>query len=652
MNLKKCILTANDCYKKNQKMTGNKPTGIVVHSTGANNKTLKRYVQPLKTDADYATIIADLGVNAYDNHWNHPAAEMNRSVCVHAFIGVNAAGKVETYQTLPFDICCWGVGSGSKGSYNYNPQARVQFEICEDALADESYFNEAFKEAIEFCAYLCKTYGFGVDKISSHRESYLAGYGGNHGDCDHWLKKFGKDMDWFRAQVQAELGTTQTTTSTVAPVAGTVSTGSDADAKQIWDYLNGKIGNEYGVAGLMGNLYAESALRSNNMENSYESKLGFTDSTYTAAVDNGTYDNFVKDSVGYGLAQWTYYTRKQNLLDYANTKKRSIGDFTTQLEFLYQELATSYKTVLNDLKCATSVLEASNSVLTKFERPANQGETVQQQRASYGQKYYDKYATKTSVSTTPVTTPTETTLAFAVGDIVNFTGTKHYSSANASSGSTVKSSKAKITSVYKTGKHPYHCRAVNDAGSYISGVYGWVDAADVSEIKTTTTTTTTTTQTSTSTSSTTSDIKKGSIVSIASGARYYSGSAVPSWVIAKQWIVSADPKGDRAVIDKSVDGKHSICSPISTKYLTVVSSASTETSEPWTPAVGDIVVYNGSVHYANANASKGLACKGGKAKISSIYKLGKSKHPYHLIRVSGSGATVYGWVDANTFTKA
>lgn len=198
MMLKKCILTANDCYKTNQKMNGGKPTGIVVHSTGANNKTLKRYVQPLKTDKDYNSIIADLGVNRYGNHWNVG----NVSKCVHAFIGTNAKGEVETYQTLPFDICCWGVGNGTKGSYNYNPTARVQFEICEDGLTDKTYFDKAFKEAIEFCAYLCKTYGFGVDKICSHREAHLQGYGGNHGDCDHWLKKFGKDMNWFRAEVQ------------------------------------------------------------------------------------------------------------------------------------------------------------------------------------------------------------------------------------------------------------------------------------------------------------------------------------------------------------------------------------------------------------------------------------------------------------------
>ena len=192
----------NSCYIKNEKMNNNKPTGIVVHSTGANNKTLKRYVQPVSGQSYFDAVIADIGKNQYGNHWNQSAEAMKRSVCVHAFIGANAAGKVETYQVLPFDVCCWGVGSGKNGSYNYNPTARVQFEMCEDDLTDETYFNAVMKEAQEFCAYLCKKFGFGVDKISSHHESYLQGYGGNHGDPENWLKPFGKTMDWFRSEVQ------------------------------------------------------------------------------------------------------------------------------------------------------------------------------------------------------------------------------------------------------------------------------------------------------------------------------------------------------------------------------------------------------------------------------------------------------------------
>ena len=64
--------------------------------------------------------------------------------------------------------------------------------------------------------------------------------------------------------------------------------------------------------------------------------------------------------------------------------------------------------------------------------------------------------------------------------------------------------------------------------------------------------------------------------------------------------------------------------------------------------VGDVVTYTGKVHYPNAGKNAtGKTCKGGKAKITQISK--GSAHPYHLVAVKGSGATVYGWVNAGTF---
>lgn len=108
----------------------------------------------------------------------------------------------------------------------------------------------------------------------------------------------------------------------------------NSNEEKIWNHLYAKIGNPYGVAGLMGNLYAESTLNPKNLQQTYEKKLGYTDDTYTAAVDDGSYTNFVKDSAGYGLAQWTYWSRKQALLTYAQGKGASIGDLETQLDFL------------------------------------------------------------------------------------------------------------------------------------------------------------------------------------------------------------------------------------------------------------------------------------------------------------------------------
>lgn len=161
--------------------------------------------------------------------------------------------------------------------------------------------------------------------------------------------------------------------------------------EKIWNYLLNNIGNKFGTAGLMGNLYAESGLQPNNMENAYEKKLGYNDSSYTNAVDNGTYTNFVHDACGYGLAQWTYHTRKQNLLNYAKAHNKSIGDIDMQLAFLIQELNVNYPGVMNTLKNATSIREASDKVLKHFENPADQSDKVKEQRATFGNNFYNKF---------------------------------------------------------------------------------------------------------------------------------------------------------------------------------------------------------------------------------------------------------------------
>lgn len=201
VTLKQCYMTNSTCYK--QTTVCNKFRGIVVHDTGAGNPTLKRYVQPLVTDANYAIIINDLGINKYGNDWNH----RERKAGVHAFIGKNEKGEVETYEVLPPSKFAWGVGKGEKGSYNFEP-AYYQFEICDDSSkgdyskCDKEYFTNAFNEAISYCAYLCVKFLFNpLTDILSHHECYLKGYGNNHGDCDVWLKQFDKDMNWFRKSV-------------------------------------------------------------------------------------------------------------------------------------------------------------------------------------------------------------------------------------------------------------------------------------------------------------------------------------------------------------------------------------------------------------------------------------------------------------------
>lgn len=188
MLINQCLLTKNDCYGSSI-IT---PKGIIVHSTGANNPNLKRYVQPDD---------GRLGTNPYKNDWNRSGL----NTCVHAFIGKDKYGNVTTYQTLPWSNCAWGVGKGRNGSYNYSPTGYIQFEICEDSLTDLTYFHNAFTEAANLCAYLCKKYNIPVSRVISHHEAYVEGYASNHADCDHWLRKFNKDMNWFRRLVEAAI---------------------------------------------------------------------------------------------------------------------------------------------------------------------------------------------------------------------------------------------------------------------------------------------------------------------------------------------------------------------------------------------------------------------------------------------------------------
>lgn len=185
MNLRKLLLTKNECYIIGTKV---KPCGVMVHSTGANNPNLKRYVGP-----DDGL----LGVNQNGNHWNQ-FRPGGRQVCVHAFIGKLADGSIATYQTLPWDMKGWHAGG------NANGMGYIGFEICEDGLTDPAYFAKVYREAVELTAYLCKEYGLDPLKdgvVICHQEGYRRGIASNHGDVLHWFPKMGKTMDNFRRDV-------------------------------------------------------------------------------------------------------------------------------------------------------------------------------------------------------------------------------------------------------------------------------------------------------------------------------------------------------------------------------------------------------------------------------------------------------------------
>ena len=200
MRLIKCILTANDCYKAGRTIT---PKGVMVHSTGANNPAVARYVQPVDTQADAASLYTVLGTNRNKNDWNNPGLD----VCVHAFVGKLADGGVGSVQTLPWNHRGWHAGTGTSGGSANN--THIAFEICEDGLADTAYFGKVYQEAVELTAMLCKQYNLnpladGV--VICHSEGYQRGVASNHADVMHWFPKHGKNMDTFRQDVSKAMG--------------------------------------------------------------------------------------------------------------------------------------------------------------------------------------------------------------------------------------------------------------------------------------------------------------------------------------------------------------------------------------------------------------------------------------------------------------
>lgn len=159
----------------------------------------------------------------------------------------------------------------------------------------------------------------------------------------------------------------------------------------IWKFLKQQGLSDAGVAGLMGNLNAESGLCPNNLQDTYNQSLGLSDVEYTQVVDNGTYTGFINDSAGYGLVQWTASARKRALLNFSKQQNKSIGDLSMQLDFLMQELNQSFSSVLKTLKETASVKEASDIVLYKFEAPAN-ASAKSTQRYNMSMVYYNKFA--------------------------------------------------------------------------------------------------------------------------------------------------------------------------------------------------------------------------------------------------------------------
>lgn len=339
-----------------------------------------------------------VGVTVHNTEWisvasnTTPAEQYTRAtvngnmkdVRVHYYVDDTCA-----WQNLPLTLTGWHAADGS-GNGNMRTIAIECIMSGNGSATDKKSEDNAARIAAE----LLKTYGLTIDNLYTHTH-WLNVRDGYKGTTDYLNTLKRQNVKYcpafilphwaeFKAKVKAYMkDAADTNVTNVTNVTDT--------AKHIWDRLLAAGLSEAGAAGLMGNLKAESNLIATNLQNTFESKLGFTDESYTASVDAGTYGNFITDGAGYGLAQWTYYTRKGSLYSYAKSHRKSVGDLDMQLDFLLYELKGSYPDLLQMLCDADDVRMASDAVLMQFERPADKSESVKVKRAGFGEEFLREF---------------------------------------------------------------------------------------------------------------------------------------------------------------------------------------------------------------------------------------------------------------------
>ncbi len=390
------ILTKNPCYTAGRKI---KVKGLMLHSVGCAQPSAQVFIK----------------------NWNR--ADYDKA-CVHGFIDANTG---EVYQTLPWDHRGWHGGGSSNNTH-------IGVEMCEPAClkytggakftcsnlqAAREDVKRTYESAVGLFAERCIE--FSLDPLAdgvivSHAEGYKRGIASGHADPEHLWTQLGMSytMDGFRRDVKAAMGGAATTGGTAAtPSTAKPAAAGSMTEKEMWDKLKSFGLSDYAAAAAMAHFFAESGLKPNNLQNSFNTKLGMTDEEYTAAVDSGKYQNFVRDSAGYGFVQWTYWSRKQALLNFAKSKGKSIGDPTMQLEFFWQEIQ-GYKAVMDVLKKAGTVKEASDAILHGYEKPADQSAAAENRRAAYGQGYFAKYANAAPAQTPPAQPTAQPKLPYKV----------------------------------------------------------------------------------------------------------------------------------------------------------------------------------------------------------------------------------------------
>lgn len=353
-------------------------SSLVCYTNISPNKT-----SPRNHEIDTVTIhcvVGQVTVESLGNWFAKPTTQASSNY------GVDKDGRIGMYVEEKDRSWC--------SSNRANDNRAITIEVASDTKPPYAVTDKAYSSLIKLLADICQR-NPGIKKLRWANDKSLIGQVDKQNMTVHqWFANkscpgeylFSRHTDIVK-QVNALLQ---------APVIGPPIQ-LVVDDEAIWEFFKSKGLNDFAVAGIIGNLHAESGLRPNNLENGYEIRLNHTDASYTAAVDSGKYERFITDGAGYGLAQWTAPPRKKALLDYAKSCGKSVGDLDMQLNFMWSELQ-SYPKVVAVLKKAASIREASDAVLLQYERPADTSELVRQKRERYGKSFYDKFVDETDES--------------------------------------------------------------------------------------------------------------------------------------------------------------------------------------------------------------------------------------------------------------
>lgn len=164
----------------------------------------------------------------------------------------------------------------------------------------------------------------------------------------------------------------------------------------IFNYVTETLGyNVAAACGILANIEKESSFNSKNLQGSYEKFLNHTDQSYTDAVDSGEYTNFIQDSAGYGFFQWTYWSRKEGLYNYAKECGTSIGDPEMQLAYFEKELKSAFKSTYNSMhstiESANGAYDAAYVLCYKYEAPANKEDRAVERGNLAKNTYWPEY---------------------------------------------------------------------------------------------------------------------------------------------------------------------------------------------------------------------------------------------------------------------